>query len=89
MRIVTDSTADLSAEEYETQDICVVPLTIRLGERTWRDFFDIDPDTYYALLRESKDFPVTSQPSPRISSMPTRLLWRKGSRYSRSRYPPS
>jgi DegV family protein with EDD domain len=26
--------------------------------------FDIDPDEYYALLRESKDFPTTSQPSP-------------------------
>ena len=64
MKIITDSTADLSAEEYEKQDIGVVPLSIRLGDRTWRDFFDIDPDTYYSLLRESKDFPVTSQPSP-------------------------
>jgi DegV family protein with EDD domain len=64
MKIITDSTADLSAEEYKKHDIGVVPLTIRLGDRMWRDFFDIDPDTYYSLLRESRDFPVTSQPSP-------------------------
>ncbi len=65
MRIITDSTADLSAESYEKHGIGVVPLTLRLGSRTWRDFFDIDPDAYYALLRESKDFPTTSQPSPK------------------------
>ncbi|MGD0231879.1 MAG: DegV family protein [Syntrophorhabdales bacterium] len=64
MRIITDSTADLPAEAYEKHDIGVVPLTLRLGDRTWRDFFDIDPNAYYALLRESKDFPTTSQPSP-------------------------
>ena len=64
MKIITDSTADLSAANYEKHGIGVVPLTLRLGDRTWRDFFDIDPDAYYALLRESKDFPATSQPSP-------------------------
>jgi DegV family protein with EDD domain len=64
MRIITDSTADLSAEDYEKHGIAVVPITLRLGDRTWRDFFDIDPDDYYVLLKESKDFPTTSQPSP-------------------------
>jgi DegV family protein with EDD domain len=64
MKIITDSTADLPAESYEKHDIGVVPLTLHLGDRTWRDFFDIDPDEYYVLLRESKDFPTTSQPSP-------------------------
>ena len=64
MRIVTDSTADLSAENYEKHGIAVVPITLRLGDRTWRDFFDIAPDDYYVLLKESKDFPTTSQPSP-------------------------
>ena len=65
MKIVTDSTADLPAETYERHAIGVVPLTLRLGNRTWRDFYDIGPDAYYALLRGSKDFPTTSQPSPR------------------------
>jgi len=64
MRVITDSTADLPAESYEKYAIGLVPLTLRLGERTWRDFLDIDPDAYYVLLKESKDFPMTSQPSP-------------------------
>ena len=64
MKIITDSTADLSAEEYEKHAIGMVPLTIRLGDRTWRDFWDVEPDAYYAMLRTSHAFPTTSQPSP-------------------------
>jgi DegV family protein with EDD domain len=64
MKIITDSTADLSGELYEKYDIGMVPLTVHLGERTWLDFHDVKPDEYYALLRKSKTFPTTSQPSP-------------------------
>jgi len=64
MRIVTDSTADLPAKSYEKYHIAIVPLTLCLGNKTWRDSLDIDPDAYYVLLKESKDFPTTSQPSP-------------------------
>ncbi|MGD0660019.1 MAG: DegV family protein [Syntrophorhabdales bacterium] len=64
MKIITDSTADLPRKTYEREEIGVVPLTIRLGDRTWSDFFDIEPDDYYATLRESTASPVTSQPSP-------------------------
>ncbi|MFH2012605.1 MAG: DegV family protein [Pseudomonadota bacterium] len=64
MKIITDSTADLSKDLYQKHDIGMVPLTINLGEKTWLDFHDIAPDEYYALLRKSKAFPTTSQPSP-------------------------
>jgi DegV family protein with EDD domain len=64
MKIFTDSTADLSKDLYQKYSIDMVPLTIRLGERTWLDFYDIQPDEYYAMLRKSKAFPTTSQPSP-------------------------
>jgi len=64
MKIITDSTADLSRDLYQKYDIDVVPLTIHLGERTWLDFYDIEPDEYYRMLRNSKAFPTTSQPSP-------------------------
>lgn len=64
MKIITDSTADLTKELYEQLDIGMVPLTIQLGERKWRDFYDVKPDAYFALLRASTDFPITSQPSP-------------------------
>ena len=64
MRIITDSTADLTKEAYDENGVDLVPLTIHLGERTWRDFYDVRPEEYYALLRSSKAFPSTSQPSP-------------------------
>jgi DegV family protein with EDD domain len=64
MKIITDSTADFTKELYEQLDIGMVPLTIQLGERRWRDFYDVKPEAYFALLRASTDFPITSQPSP-------------------------
>lgn len=64
MKIITDSTADLTEELYRKYDIGMVPLTIHLGDKTWVDFHDVEPDEYYAMLRGSKAFPTTSQPSP-------------------------
>jgi DegV family protein with EDD domain len=64
MKIVTDSTADLSAQEYEENGIAMVPLSIHLGDRTWRDFWDVEPEAYYKMLRTAEAFPSTSQPSP-------------------------
>ena len=63
MQIITDSTADLRKEEYENNGIRFVPLTIHLGEKSWRDFYDIEPDEYYSMLRSTRAFPSTSQPS--------------------------
>jgi DegV family protein with EDD domain len=64
MKIITDSTADLTKELYEQFDIGMVPLTIQLGERRWRDYYDMKPEAYFPILRASTDFPMTSQPSP-------------------------
>jgi DegV family protein with EDD domain len=64
MKIITDSTADLSKELYEKYDIGCVPLTVHLAEKSWLDFYDIEPDEYYAMLRRTRAFPSTSQPSP-------------------------
>lgn len=64
MKIVTDSTADLTQELYEKHAITVVPLSIHLEEKTWRDFYDIHLDEFYSLLARSACVPSTSQPSP-------------------------
>lgn len=64
MKIITDSTVDLPWDLIKAYDIQIVPLTIKLGDRQWKDFFDIDPETYYKMLRDTTEFPTTSQPSP-------------------------
>jgi DegV family protein with EDD domain len=64
MKIITDSTADLPKEIALKYDIEIVPLTIHLGDKSWKDYFDVEPDEYYELLKESSAFPTTSQPTP-------------------------
>lgn len=64
MKIITDSTADLTKELALKFDIDIVPLTIHLGDKSWKDYYDTEPDQYYELLRKSSAFPTTSQPTP-------------------------
>jgi DegV family protein with EDD domain len=63
MKIVTDSTADLPSELVEEYGIEIVPLTVRLGDKTFRDYYDVSPVEFYQMLHETGDFPTTSQPS--------------------------
>ena len=63
MKIVTDSTADLPQELVEEYDIEIVPLTVHVGDKTFRDYFDVSPTEFYQMLKEVEDFPTTSQPS--------------------------
>jgi DegV family protein with EDD domain len=64
MKIITDSTADLTKEFILKHNIEIVPLTIHLGDKSWKDYYDVEPDEYYELLRKSSAFPTTSQPTP-------------------------
>ena len=64
MKIVTDSTADLTKEFILKHNIEIVPLTIHLGDKSWKDYYDVETDEYYELLRKSSAFPTTSQPTP-------------------------
>ena len=64
IKIVTDSTADISPEIAAELDISVVPVYVRFGTETYRDGLDLSPDDFYQKLASSNLFPNTSQPSP-------------------------
>ncbi len=66
MQIVTDSGTDvtLSPEQMKELKVNVVPLTITLDGKTYRDGIDIRAEDFYPLLEKSKSLPKTSQPSP-------------------------
>ncbi|MDD5190297.1 MAG: DegV family protein [Dehalococcoidales bacterium] len=64
VKIVTDSTSDLSPELARENDISVVPLYVRFGEHNYRDGVDISLDEFYTRLTTSNIHPSTSQPSP-------------------------
>lgn len=62
--IVTDSTADLAPEEAKRRNITVIPLTILLDGKEYRDQVDITADQFYDLMIASDNLPTTAQPSP-------------------------
>jgi len=64
--IVTDNTADLPPELAEQLAIAVVPLTVRFGEKSYRDGKDITPDEFYQKLTHEPGLPVTAAPGPGV-----------------------
>lgn len=64
VRIVTDSTSDISLPQAEELGITIVPLTVFFGEEAYLDGVELDNVSFYKKLAASKDLPRTSQPSP-------------------------
>lgn len=60
IRIVADSTCDLSKELIEKYDINIIPLCIMLGDNTFLDGVDITPEEIYKWSDENKTTPKTS-----------------------------
>lgn len=60
IKIVSDSTCDLSKELIEKHDIQIVPLHILLGEKEYLDGVEISPDEIYAWADQNEDTPKTS-----------------------------
>ena len=60
IKIVSDSTCDLSKELIEKHDIQIVPLHIVLGEKEYLDSVEITPDEIYAWADANEDTPKTS-----------------------------
>lgn len=62
--IVSDSAADLADVILDRHRIAIVPLQVIFGDRTFRDRVELRPDEFYARLRDAKELPTTSQPTP-------------------------
>jgi len=62
--IVLDSTADLPDAQERFPNWRVVPLYVRFGDETFRDYVDLGADEFYVRLRDSRVQPATSQPTP-------------------------
>lgn len=64
VRIVTDSSCDLSAADIERYQITVVPLTIRFGDEEFTDGQDLSADGFYEKMAASGELPSTAAPAP-------------------------
>jgi DegV family protein with EDD domain len=62
--IVLDSTADLPDPAGRHPNWRMVPLYVRFGDETFRDYVDIKPAEFYRRLREASETPKSSQPTP-------------------------
>ena len=67
IRILTDSASDILPAEAAQLGVTVIPLNVTLEDGTvLRDGIDKTPSEYYALLKECRKLPTTSQPSPEL-----------------------
>ncbi|MCY3577560.1 MAG: DegV family protein [bacterium] len=64
VRIVTDSSCDLSAEDIQRYQITVVPLTIRFGDEEFTDGQGLSAEDFYAKMADSDELPSTAAPAP-------------------------
>ncbi|MBQ8559869.1 MAG: DegV family protein [Tyzzerella sp.] len=60
VKIIADSTCDLSAELVEKYNIEIIPLHIVLGEKEYLDGVEIGPEELYKWSDENKTTPKTS-----------------------------
>lgn len=64
IKIVTDSTCDISMDLKKELDIEIVPLTVIFGDKEYADGIDISKKEFYELMRSSESLPKTSQVTP-------------------------
>jgi DegV family protein with EDD domain len=62
--VVLDSTADLPDPQARHPNWRLVPLYVRFGDETFREYVDISAEDFYRRLRGSSQPPQSSQPSP-------------------------
>ena len=65
IRIITDSTADLSLDYSKELNVGIVPLNIIIEGKEYKDRITLQPDEFYQMLEKSETIPTTSQPSPK------------------------
>jgi DegV family protein with EDD domain len=62
--VVLDSTADFPDAQIRFPNMRVVPLYVRFGDESFRDYVELDPHDFYTRLRTASELPTTSQPTP-------------------------
>ena len=64
VKIITDSTSDITSDLAQEMGITVVPLTVTFGHESFLDRVEITTDEFYRRLSRENIFPTTTQPSP-------------------------
>ena len=62
--VVLDSTSDYPEAPARFPNMRFVPLYVRFGDETYKDYTELGPAEFYSKLRTSPVLPATSQPTP-------------------------
>jgi DegV family protein with EDD domain len=62
--LVLDSTSDYPDAQSRFPNMRVVPLYVRFGDDTYRDYVELGPADFFEKLRTSPVLPATAQPTP-------------------------
>ena len=63
IKIISDSTGDLSPELIEKYDIAIVPLYVLMGDNMQKDGLEVTPEDIYAHVEKTGKLPSTSAPN--------------------------
>lgn len=64
IKIITDSSSDLSPAYAAENDIEIIPLRILFGEESYLSGVEMTPDQFFRKLETVEELPKTSQPTP-------------------------
>ncbi len=64
VKIITDSTCDMDDALLKEFNIAVIPLTVHLDNRVFRDGIELKLEEMYALIEKTKTLPKTAAPTP-------------------------
>jgi DegV family protein with EDD domain len=64
VKIVTDSTSDITSDLAQKMGITVVPLTVSFGHESFLDRVTMTTEEFYYRLEHDPNWPVTTQPPP-------------------------
>lgn len=64
IRIITDSTSDITMDQAAKLNIEVMPLTVSFGEKSYRSGIDITNEEFYKKIVSCSELPKTAQVNP-------------------------
>ena len=64
IRIITDSTSDISIKQAAQMNITLAPLKVIFDDKEYKEGVEITIDSFYKKLVKAERLPTTSQPSP-------------------------
>lgn len=66
IRIITDSTSDISPARQKALGLEIFPLSVHFGHEVFRDGVDMSNGEFYERLSKAEELPTTSQVNPEV-----------------------